>query len=153
MLRSDHFLLLGILCKTPAEAGCGADCWSSGLNLEKALVKKWTSRILLWHFMPRQKEMTHFSGLWLVSQRLGRKTYTICNFSKKRAYWKKKKKPETKVTTLAKLSAPLMLRYRTGSCLEAAQHSLGSQHSPRGSGWNATPLTISHLVHKRINRL
>lgn len=72
-LRSDHFLLLGILCKAPAEGGCGADCWSSGLDLEKTLVKKkWTSRILLWSFMPRQKEMTHFSGLWLVSQRLGR---------------------------------------------------------------------------------
>lgn len=40
MLRSDHFLLLGILCKAPAEAGCRADCWSSGPNLEKALVKK-----------------------------------------------------------------------------------------------------------------
>lgn len=58
--------------KAPAEAGCRADCWSSGLNLEKALVKKRTSRILLWLFMPRQKEMTHFSGLWLVSQALGR---------------------------------------------------------------------------------
>lgn len=46
-----------------------------------------------------------------------------------------------------------MLRYGTGSCWEAAQHSLGSQHSPRGSGWNPTPLTISHLIHKRINRL
>lgn len=64
---------------------------------------------------------------------------------------KKQKKPETKVTALAKLSAPLMLRYGTGSCLEAAQHSLGSQHSPRGSGWNGTPLTISHLVYNRIN--
>lgn len=72
MLRSDHFLLLGILCKAPAEAGCWDDCWSSGLNLEKALVKKYfQNTAVAFHAKTKRKWLGSF-GLWLVSKGLGR---------------------------------------------------------------------------------
>lgn len=98
--------------------------------------------------MPRQKEMTQFLAFDWWARDLADKPTPYATLAKK-VHIKKKEKPETKVTALAKLSAPLMLRYGIGSCLEPAQHSLGSQHSPRGSGWNATATTISHLIHKR----
>lgn len=98
--------------------------------------------------MPRQKEMTQFLAFDWWATDLADKPTPYATLAKKSAY-KKREKPETKVTALAKLSAPLMLRHGIGSCLEAAQHSLGSQHSPPGSGWNATPRAISHLIHKR----
>lgn len=136
--------------KAPAEAGCRADCWSSGLNLEKALVKKRLPEYCCGFSCQDKKKWPIFLAFDWWARHLADKPTPYATLVKKVHI--KKKKPETKVTALAKLSVPLMLRYGTGSCLEPAQHSLGSQHSPRGFGWNATPMTISHLIHKRINR-
>lgn len=92
MLKSDHFLLLDILCKAPAKAGCRADCWSSGLNLEKALVKKYfQNTAVAFHAKTKRNDPVFLAFDWWARD-LADKPTPYATLAKKLHLYKKKKR-------------------------------------------------------------